>query len=83
VLPDDSALALGDVSVMGLEFAPVTAGSVGLNTPDVEGLFDRLKGQGLALADAVMETPICYMGFVKDTEGNSLVLHRHKEGADA
>lgn len=78
VLPDDSALALGDVSVMGLAFAPVTAGSLGLATPDVEGLFDRLKAQGLAGADAVLETPVCFMGFVKDTEGNTLVLHRHK-----
>jgi predicted enzyme related to lactoylglutathione lyase len=83
VLPDDAALALGDVSVMGLAFAPVTSGSVGLNTPDVEGLFERLKAQGLALADAVMETPVCFMGFVKDTEGNSLVLHRPKSGAHA
>jgi predicted enzyme related to lactoylglutathione lyase len=78
VLPDGSALALGDVSVMGLEFAPVTGGSIGLRAPDVEGAFERLKAMGHATADAVYETPVCFMGFVKDTEGNALVLHRHK-----
>lgn len=78
VLPDDSALALGDVRVMGLEFAPMTAGSVGLRTPDVEAAFAQLKAQGHALADEVLETPVCFMGFVKDSEGNALVLHRHK-----
>ena len=78
VLPDDSALALGDVSVMGLEFAPVIAGSVGLRTPEIERLFDQLKAKGHASAEAIYETPVCFMGFVKDSEGNALVLHRHK-----
>lgn len=78
VLPDDSALALGDVSVMGLEFAPVTGGSVGLRTPDVEQAFAKLKAIGQTGAEEVYETPVCFMGFVKDSEGNALVLHRHK-----
>lgn len=78
VLPDDSALALGDVRVMGLEFAPVTSGAVGLRTPELAAAFERLKAAGYAQADAVMETPVCFMGFVRDSEGNSLVLHRHK-----
>lgn len=78
VLPDGSALALGDVRVMGLEFAPVVAGAVGLRTPDVEQAFATLAERGLAMAEAVLETPVCHMGFVQDTEGNSLVLHRHK-----
>ena len=78
VLPDDSALALGDVRVMGMEFAPVTAGSVGLRTPDLEAAFAALKGQGHALADELIESPVCFMGLIMDSEGNVLVLHRHK-----
>lgn len=78
VLPDGSALALGDVRALGMEFAPVKSGSVGLRTPDVEKLFDQLKQGGYADAEAIYETPVCFMGFVHDSEGNALVLHRHK-----
>ncbi|HEY9724437.1 MAG TPA: VOC family protein [Oscillatoriaceae cyanobacterium] len=78
VLPDGSALALGDVRALGMEFAPVKTGSVGLRTPDVETVFEKLKQQGLADMETVYETPVCFMGFVHDSEGNALVLHRHK-----
>jgi catechol 2,3-dioxygenase-like lactoylglutathione lyase family enzyme len=78
VLADDSALALGDVRVMGLAFAPVIGGTLGLRTPDLEAGFEKLKAMGLATMEAIYETPVCHMGFVKDTEGNALVLHRHK-----
>ena len=78
VLPDGSALALGDVRTMGLAFAPVTGGSVGLHTPELEAAFAKLQEQGFATAEAVLETPVCFMGFVRDSEGNALVLHRHK-----
>lgn len=78
VLPDDSALALGDVRVMGLEFAPVTGGSVGLHTPELEAAFEKLKAMGHAQEEALIESPVCFMGLIRDSEGNSLVLHRHK-----
>lgn len=77
-LPDGSTLALFAVKDMDLEFAPNVGGSVGLRVPEVEQAFEALKAQGFAQADALMETPVCWMGFVKDSEGNSLVLHRHK-----
>lgn len=80
VLADDSALALGDVRVMGLEFAPVTGGSVGLRTPEFEAVFDQLDALGHVTAERVLETKVCHMGFVRDSEGNALVLHRPKPG---
>ncbi|MFN3429880.1 MAG: VOC family protein, partial [Candidatus Sericytochromatia bacterium] len=78
VLPDGSALALGDMREMGVEFAPSVGGGVGLRTPDVQAAFDTLKAMGHATAEEVYETPVCFMGFVKDTEGNTLVMHRSK-----
>jgi len=78
VLPDDTALALGDVRVMGLEFAPVKGGAIGLRVSEPKTAFDKLKGLGYAQADEVIETPVCFMGFVQDSEGNALVVHRHK-----
>lgn len=77
-LPDGSALALGDVTALGLAFAPVTGGSVGLAVSDLETVFENLKAAGHTLADRLMETPVCHVGFVRDSEGNHLALHRRK-----
>lgn len=77
-LPDGSALALGDVSALGLTFAPVTGGSVGLSVSDLEAVFETLKAAGHTMADELMETPVCHLGFVRDSEGNHLALHRRK-----
>lgn len=74
VLSDGSALAL----FQNESFEPATGGLVGLRTPDFEDTFARLEAAGFAQAEGVLETPVCFMGFVRDTEGNSLVLHRHK-----
>lgn len=74
VLPDGSALAL----FQNESFEPATGGAVGLRVSDLEDTFARLKADGYAQAEDVLETPVCFMGFVRDSEGNSLVLHRHK-----
>jgi predicted enzyme related to lactoylglutathione lyase len=78
VLPDDSALALGDTRAMGIDFTPTTGGAVGLRTPDLEAAFTQLKALGHATAEELFETPACFMGFARDSEGNALVLHRRK-----
>ncbi len=77
-LPDGTTLALFAVKAVNLEFEPNKGGAVGLRVPAVEEAFAKLKTQGFAQADAIMETPVCFMGFIQDSEGNSLVLHRHK-----
>jgi predicted enzyme related to lactoylglutathione lyase len=77
-LPDGSAMALGDVAALGLAFAPVTGGSVGLAVSDLDTVFESLKAAGHALADELMETPVCHLGFVRDSEGNHLALHRRR-----
>ncbi|MNY30489.1 Glyoxalase-like domain protein [compost metagenome] len=77
-LPDDTALALCDVRVMGLEFQPIQAGGMALRTPDLEAVFARLKQAGHAVAEDVIETSVCHMAMVKDSEGNAFLLHRHK-----
>lgn len=76
VLPDDSALAL----FMGGDHEPNTGSAIGLRTPDLEAVFADLKARGLARLPDLVDTPVCEMGMVKDTEGNALVLHRHKPG---
>lgn len=74
VLPDGSALALFE----GPGFEPAVGGGVGLRTPDLEAVFARLKAAGFARGTDLVETPVCTIGLVRDSEGNALVLHRHK-----
>ena len=33
---------------------------------------------GKVASDEIDETPVCWMGFAEDTEGNGLILHKHK-----
>lgn len=77
-LPGGNTLALGDTTAMGVAFEPVTGGSLALAVDDVFATFARFKERGLAEVPEAFETPVCYMGLVKDSEGNRLILHRHK-----
>ncbi|MDB5095952.1 MAG: glyoxalase [Cyanobacteria bacterium RYN_339] len=78
VLPDDSALALGDMRAMGIPFAPNIGGAVGFRTQALDAAFAKLKALGMASAEELLESPVCHMAFVHDPEGNELILHRHK-----
>lgn len=74
VLPDDSALAL----FCSEDFEAAKGSAVGLQVPELETAFASLKAAGFARVEELLETPVCHMGFVRDSEGNSLVLHRRK-----
>jgi catechol 2,3-dioxygenase-like lactoylglutathione lyase family enzyme len=78
VLPDDSTLALFNGGAVDIPFSPATGTAPGLATDDMDGLMAKFKAKGLTRADQPIETPVCFMGLVRDCEGNSLVLHRHK-----
>jgi catechol 2,3-dioxygenase-like lactoylglutathione lyase family enzyme len=77
-LPDDTTLALFNVGAMGMDFEANKGGAVGLRVPAVEDAFAKLKALGFAQMDEILETHVCFMAFVHDSEGNSLILHRHK-----
>lgn len=77
-LADGSTLALFACAAAGIPFEPNKGGGVGLRVPGLEAAFEVLQAAGFAAAPAVMETPVCHLGFVQDSEGNSLFLHRHK-----
>lgn len=77
-LSDGSTLALFNVSAVGQDFAPNRGGAIGLRVPELEKSFAALKAAGYAQADELMETPVCHLGFVRDSEGNALMLHRHR-----
>jgi catechol 2,3-dioxygenase-like lactoylglutathione lyase family enzyme len=57
----------------GEPFAPNVAG-VGLRVPDVSAAVDEARAAGAEVI-GVEDTGVCHMGFVKDPDGNVLILH--------
>jgi RimJ/RimL family protein N-acetyltransferase/predicted enzyme related to lactoylglutathione lyase len=69
-LPDGSCLKL--VAGKG----PVTSGTLGLAVSELEAVFSRLAPH--ALARDVMASEVCHFTFIRDSEGNTLNLHRRR-----
>ena len=58
----------------GEEFLPNTAG-VGLRVPDVASAVEEARAAGAEVL-GIEDSGVCHMGFVKDPDGNVLILHR-------
>ena len=68
------SLYLVDPSAIGLEFTPHVA-HVALRVADVAAARRELEERGVSfLGDR--DTGVCNMAFFRDSEGNSLMLHR-------
>jgi catechol 2,3-dioxygenase-like lactoylglutathione lyase family enzyme len=58
----------------GEDFVPNTAG-VALRVLDVESAVEEVRAAGAEIL-GIEDTGVCHMGFVKDPDGNVLILHR-------
>lgn len=58
----------------GEPFVANTAG-VGLRVPDVAAAVEEARAAGAEVI-GIEDTGVCHMGFVKDPDGNVLILHR-------
>jgi predicted enzyme related to lactoylglutathione lyase len=45
---------------------------------DVLAAVAELNARGVKMSDHIEETPVCWLAFGKDTEGNGFILHKHK-----
>ena len=68
------SLYLTDPKAMGAEFAPHTA-FIALRVADVAAAKHALEERGVTFAGE-HDTGVCKMAFFRDSEGNSLMLHR-------
>lgn len=59
----------------GEEFAPNAAGFA-LRVPDVALAREQLEHAGVEFMGDTVDTGVCHMGFLKDPDGNVLILHR-------
>jgi catechol 2,3-dioxygenase-like lactoylglutathione lyase family enzyme len=58
----------------GEEFFTNPAGFA-LRVSDVEGAVEEVRAAGVEVM-GVVDTGVCHMGFVKDPDGNTVILHR-------
>jgi 4-hydroxyphenylpyruvate dioxygenase-like putative hemolysin len=58
----------------GEEFVPNVAGFA-LRVPDVEAAVEEVRAAGAEVV-GIQDSGVCHMGFVKDLDGNTLILHR-------
>ena len=58
----------------GEKFVPNENG-IGLRVADVEAAVEEVQGRGAEVI-GIQDSGVCHMGFVKDLDGNVLILHR-------
>jgi catechol 2,3-dioxygenase-like lactoylglutathione lyase family enzyme len=58
----------------GEEFVPNAAG-LALRVADVAAAVDEVRAAGGEVM-GIVDSGVCHMGFVKDPDGNTLILHR-------
>ncbi len=68
------------ISSMIVEFVkPGTQGSVAFEVGDLKSLVQDLKAKGVQFnSDEIMESPVCWMAFARDPDGNTVSLHQLK-----
>jgi catechol 2,3-dioxygenase-like lactoylglutathione lyase family enzyme len=59
----------------GEEFVPNVAG-IGIRVADVEAARAALEAAGVEFSGETFDSGVCHMGFFKDPDGNTVILHR-------
>lgn len=54
--------------------------SVSLEVEDFDAALAEIKAAGVEIQFGPLETPVCYMLFVRDPDGNSVGIHKRKPG---
>ena len=67
-------LSFWNAEADGEAFQPNTAG-IALRVADVAAAVDEVRTAGADVI-GIEDTGVCHMGFVKDPDGNVLILHR-------
>lgn len=67
-------LSFWDPKRDGEEFVPIHGG-IALRVPDVAAAVEEFRTAGGEVV-GIEDTGVCHMGFVKDPDGNTLILHR-------
>ena len=69
------SLYLVDPTAIGAQFVPHVS-HVALRVADVAGARAELEAKGVEFQGDIRDSGVCHMAFLKDSEGNQLMLHR-------
>ncbi len=73
-LPDGSAFGLWKMD----DGSWTPGNGIMFAVDDVAAAAAELRSKGVTIAEQIEETPLCFMGFAEDSEGNSFILHHRK-----
>jgi catechol 2,3-dioxygenase-like lactoylglutathione lyase family enzyme len=83
--PDDSArfevwagetcFGIWEPEKFGMPFAPQNNGHPALHVDDVADARAKLEADGVSFLGDTLDTGVCHMAFLKDPDGNDLMLH--------
>ena len=63
------------------DWKPSTGGgSIGLEVEEFDAAIKQLRASGCTFRLEPLETPVCHMAVVLDPDGNSVTIHRRKDG---
>ncbi len=77
-LPDGSAFGLWH---LGAEEGGWVKGSgIMFAVPDIHAAVAHYRDRGVSVQSHIEESPVCFMAFAQDSEGNDFILHQRKTG---
>lgn len=75
-LPGGGCFALTNVT--GDKPASDAGGTIAFEVEDLDGLCTDLEGKGVTFKSDLINTPVCRMRVIEDSEGNAVLLHQLK-----
>jgi catechol 2,3-dioxygenase-like lactoylglutathione lyase family enzyme len=70
------SLYLMDPTNVGQEFTAPHSAHIALRVPDVQEARSELEEAGVEFDGETLDTGVCHMAFLRDPDGNALMLHR-------
>jgi catechol 2,3-dioxygenase-like lactoylglutathione lyase family enzyme len=67
-------LAVIEAEAFGIEFH-LNRNAIALHVEDIEAARTELESRGVEFAADTLDTSVCHMAFLRDPDGNSLMLH--------
>jgi predicted enzyme related to lactoylglutathione lyase len=72
---DGVTIALWRPEAYGQDFVVLKHASLALRVDDAEAAAEQLRAQGVEIDGEVFDSGVCKMAFIRDTEGNQIILH--------